>query len=94
MAFHAVPAKKELDKVSNSVIEKINKKLISEFHFNQQKNTNSDLKRFTDIFNKMDCSFIQLDIKEFYPSINKDILTNVIQFAKLHTTIDDKDLLI
>ena len=78
MAFHAVPAKKKLDKVSNSVIEKINKKLISEFHFNQQKNTNSDLKRFTDIFNKMDCSFIQLDIKEFYPSINKDILTNVI----------------
>ena len=37
----------------------------------------------------MDSSFIQL--KEFYPSINKDILTYVIQFAKLHTTIDDKD---
>ena len=37
-------------------------------------------------------AFTQLDIKEFYPSISEDILTNVIQFAKLHTTIGDKDL--
>ena len=70
MVFHAVPAKKELDKVSNSVFEKINKKLISEFHFNQQKNTNSDLKRLTDIFNKKDCSFIQLETRNStHPSI-------------------------
>ena len=44
------------------------------------------------ISNKNDCSFIQLDIKKFYWSINEDILTNAIQFAKLHATIDDKDL--
>ena len=50
------------------------------------------MKWFIDISNKKDCSFIQLDIKEFHQSINKDILTNAIQFAKLHTTIDDKDL--
>ena len=41
---------------------------------------------------KKDSSFIQLDNKEFYLSINKDILTNAIQFAKLLTIIDDKDL--
>ena len=69
------PAKNELDKVSKLMIEKINKKLISELHFNQWKNTNSVLKWFIDISNKKDCSFIQLDIKEFYPSINEDILT-------------------
>ena len=84
--------KNELGKVSKLIIEKVNEKLISEFHFNQWKNTNSVLKWFIDISNKNDCSFIQLDIKEFYPSINEDILTNAIQFAKLHTTIDDKDL--
>ena len=49
-------------------------------------------KWFIDISNKNDCSFIQLDIKEFYPPINEDILTNAIQFSKLHTTIGDKDL--
>ena len=68
-------AKNELGKVSKLIIEKINKKLISELHFNQWKNTNSVLKWFIDISNKKDCSFIQLDIKEFYPSINEDILT-------------------
>ena len=86
------PAKNELDKISKLIIEKINKNLISELHFNQRKNTDSVLKWFIDISNKKDCSFIQLDIKEFYPSTNEDILTNAIQFAKLHTTIDDKDL--
>ena len=30
--------------------------------------------------------------KGFYPSINEDILTNAIQLAKPHTTIDGKDL--
>ena len=85
------PVKNELGKVSKLVIEKINK-MISELHFNQWKNTDLLIKWFIDISNKKGCSFIQLDIKEFYPSINEDILTNAIQFAKLHTTIDVKDL--
>ena len=34
---------------------------------------------------------MQLDVKEFYASFNEDILTNAIQFPKLHTTTDDKD---
>ena len=86
------PAKNKLDKVSKLIIEKTNEKLISELHFNQWKNTNSVLKWFIDISNKKDSSFSQLDIKEFYPSIREDILTNAIQFAKLHTTTDDKYL--
>ena len=50
------------------------------------------MKWFIDISNNNDCSFIQLGFKKFYQSINEDILTNAIQFAKLHITIDDKDL--
>ena len=46
------PTKNELGKVSKSIIEKINKKLISELHFNQWKNTDSVLKWFIDISNK------------------------------------------
>ena len=70
----------------------MNKNLISELHFNQWKNIDSVLKRFIDISNKKDSLFVQLDIKEFYPSINEDILTNAIQFATLHSATDDKDL--
>ena len=48
------PAKNELVKVSKLIIKKINKKLISELHFNQWKNTDSVLKWFIDISNKKD----------------------------------------
>ena len=34
---------------------------------------------------------VKLDIDEFPPSLNEDILTNAIQFAKLPITIDDND---
>ena len=50
------------------------------------------MKWLTDIFNKRDSLFIQLEFNEFYPSINEDILTNAIRFAKLHIIIDDKNL--
>ena len=86
------PVKSKLCKVSKLIIEKINKKPISELHFYQWKNADSVFEWFIDISNKKDSSFIQLDIKEFYPSINEDISTNTFQFAKLHTTVDDKDL--
>ena len=55
-------------------------------------NTNSVLKWFIDISSKKDSSFIQFDTKEFYSSINEDILINAIQFTKLHITINDKNL--
>ena len=36
---------------------------------------------------KGNCSFIQLDIKEFYPSITKTIFNDALNFAKMHTKI-------
>ena len=80
-------AKKKLGKVNKLIIEKISKRLISELHFNQWKKTDSVLKWFIGISSKKGCSYIQPDIKEFYPQINEDILINAIK-----TTIDDKDL--
>ena len=47
---------------------------------------------FTNVSTQKDSSFIQLDIKKLYRSVNEYILTKVIQFAKLHTTINDKNL--
>ena len=38
------------------------------------------------------CSFIQFDIKEFYPSITENILHQTFKFAKQHTNIDKNDL--
>ena len=41
---------------------------------------------------KSRCFFIQFDLIEFYPSITKEILEEVIVFAKKHTEIAEKDL--
>ena len=37
-------------------------------------------------------SFVQFDIKSFYPSITSDLLYNSIQFAKEVTTVSDNDI--
>ena len=41
---------------------------------------------------KNKCAFIQLDIKEFYPSVTEDILENAITFAKTFISVTDPDL--
>ena len=38
---------------------------------------------------KKDCSFVQFDIKEFYPSVTEQILGEAISFAKSLMDIDD-----
>ena len=65
------PPKNEVGKISKIVLEKINKKLLKELDFNQWKNTDDAIQWFRNIQNKSECKFIQLDIKEFYPSITE-----------------------
>ena len=81
--------KDERGKVNKLIIDKANKNGILELHFNQWKNTHSVWKWFIDISNIKYSSFIH-DIKEFYPTINKNILANSIQFEKLRLTIGDE----
>ena len=47
---------------------------------------------FSSIKNKLQCTFIQLNIMEFYPSITETILDNALSFAKQDVKISDKDL--
>lgn len=44
--------------------------------------------------NKSQCKFIRLDLAEFYPSISKEILDNVIFLAQKYNDIPEKDLYI
>ena len=59
---------------------------------NQWCNTDAVLKWFKNTTDKSKCSFIQFDIKEFYPSITENILQQTFKFAKQHTNIDKNDL--
>ena len=84
--------KNELGKLSKQLVEKINSDIIEKLQLNQWRNTNAVLKLFNNITDKSNCSFIQFDIKEFYPSITENILHQTFKFAKQHTNIDKNDL--
>ena len=86
------PSKNELGKVSEQLVEKINSDIIEKLQLNQWHNTNAVLKWFNNITYKSNCSFIQFDIKEFYPSITKNILHQTFKFAKQHRNMDKNHL--
>ena len=51
--------------------ENNNENLLSQLKYYQWRNTNEVIHWFSKINEKQNCKFIQLDIKEFYPSISE-----------------------
>ena len=86
------PCKSELGKVSENILEKANCALIHSLQVNQWKNTDSVITWFSSIEEKRRCTFIQLDIMEYYPSISENILGMAIGFAQEHNIFTEKDL--
>ena len=86
------PTKNELGKISKKIIEQINQEILKKTDVNQWKNTSNVINWFNNIENKKDCSFIQFDIKEFYPSITEEILEEAISFAKSLMNIDNREI--
>ena len=82
-----VPSKSELGHVSKIHLDRINTEIRQKLKLNQWKNTTDVITWFSKIDKKQQCSFTQLDIKEFYPSITKTIFENALNFAKTQTTI-------
>ena len=59
---------------------------------NQWKSTGAVIKWFNSIKEKESCAFIQLDIKDFYPTITETILDNAISFTKELTHVSDEKI--
>ena len=72
--------------------EKANKYLVDLLSLNQWKNSDMVTNWFRLIKNKSDCTFILLNIMEFYRLIMETILDNALPFAKQHVEISDEDL--
>ena len=85
------PCKSEIGAISKSILDRINSDLRQKLKLNQWKNSDEVINWFSSIKNKNACTFVQMDIKEFYPSITESILVNTLDFAKLHTTITEKE---
>ena len=83
------PTKNDPGKISKNIIEQINQEILTKTDVNQWKNTSNVINWFNNIENKKDCSFIQFEIKEFYPSITEETLEEGISFAKSLINIGD-----
>ena len=83
---------KELGKVSKGLVEKMNSDMIENLQLNQWRHTDAVLKWFNNITDKSNRSFIQFDIKEFYPSITEIIVHQKFKFAKQYTNINKNHL--
>ena len=89
------PAKNELGRISKAILDKINLNLRNATKVNQWKNTNDVISWFKSIKNKKNCKFISFDIKDFYPTITKELLSKCLNFAetKVQITEDDKKII-
>ena len=83
------PAKSKIGKISKHTIEKINSLLLEKLEYQQWKNTNAVIKLSKDINNKDNFKYIQVDIKDFYPSITEETLDAGTVFAKMNTNISN-----
>ena len=83
-------AKNELSRISKTILDKINVNLRNSLHLNQWKNTQEIIDWFKGIDNKQRYKFIMFDIKDFYPSIFKELLTNALTFAETIINLDDQ----
>ena len=86
------PTKNELGRISKSILNKIDLNLPNKTKANQWKNTNDVISWFKSIKNKQNCKFISFDIKDFYPTITKELLSKCLSFSetKAQITEDDK----
>ena len=86
------PRESEIGKIIKLILENINRNLVKLFQVNQWRNLQSVIKWFYSTEKKSQCNFIQLDIAEFYPSISKEILDNMILFAQQYIETPEKQL--
>ena len=86
------PAKSEIGLVSKQLLEKVVSEVHKKSPVNQWRQTASVIDWFTNIKDKRDCRFFQLDIADFYPSISEELLNQAIDYAKQTTPIDNSTL--
>ena len=85
------PAKNELGRISKAILDKINLNLRNTTKTNQWKNTNDLISWFKSIKNKQNCTFISFDIKDFYATITKKLLSKCLSFADTKVQITEHD---
>ena len=89
------PTKSNLGKICKQNLDRINNVIRHKTKLRQLKNTKAAIDWFNDIESKKSMQFIQIDIKDYYPSITVEILNKAINFAKQYVNIglDDVEII-
>jgi len=75
------PAENEIGRISKHILQNLNRSITETLKLNQWNSTKDVINWFKNINDKHLCKFLMFDIKEFYPSISKNLLTNSLKFA-------------
>lgn len=86
------PTRPEIGRISKTILEKINQLIKSILGLLQWVNTADVINWFTGIKNKDNCTFMQFDIIDYYPSISKDLFTLALEFAQEYSNISDNEM--
>ena len=86
------PCKSQIRKVSKRLLKGLNNDLLAILNINHRR----DISQVIDWFKKLECksksNFIQVDVKEYYPSITGKMLVKAISFASNDTTVSLEDI--
>ena len=78
-------------RIHKAILDNINKRLCTSLNINQWKNTESVIEWFKRIEQKHLYKFIMFDIKDFYPSIQEELLNKGLRFTQEYIDITSKD---
>ena len=85
------PVKAKLRRISKSILNRINTSLQNLINVNQWKGTSEVNRQFKIIRNKQKHKSNLFDIKYFYPTIKKDLLTKSLKIVEEKVQIPDDD---
>ena len=89
------PCKSNIGKITKQLFDRINSNIITKLDLAQLKNTASAIEWFKLIPDKKQKNLIQIDIVDYYPSVNEKLFKTTIEFAEKITPISnlEKELL-
>ena len=90
------PCKSNIGRITKRILDRINREIRFSLKLNQLPNTAAAIKWFENIQDKDTKSLTQIDLKDFYPSVTRELFDTTLEFAETITTINslEKDLLL
>ena len=88
------PAKSEIGMISKAILDRVVGAIKERTSVNLWENTSAVISWFDNIHRKEDCTFINFDVVDFYPSITESLLEQALDYAASLVDISDNERMI